>query len=49
MPWQSRHKANRDRATLIAILLVLAIGITALISANISLIGRFFVIFAPHG
>jgi hypothetical protein len=34
---------------LIAILLAFGFGILALIAANISLIGRFFLIFTPHG
>jgi hypothetical protein len=49
LPWQSRHKGRRDQAALITILVVLGIGIVVLISANLPLIGRFFVIFTPHG
>jgi hypothetical protein len=50
VPWHSRHKARRERAALIAILLAFGIAFTAMIAMNTELIGRFFVIFTPpHG
>jgi hypothetical protein len=45
MPWQSRHKTRRDRATVITIAVVVGIGGILLVAVNLDAIGHFFSLF----
>ena len=48
LPWQSRHKNRRDRATIITIAVAVGIGCLLLVAINLDSIGHILLMFEVH-